>query len=157
MLIENYRKPVKQYFWWQKLIEDAIVIARKEQKAKRHAKNRVGIDDPTGDFVERKNMPLRNVVIYVRGKKVVIEDPEKWIEIIKATYALYSRQPISGMIRERIETKKTVEVLSGFMGISKETFHRWENEFFDDAAFLAAKAGLYQQKNNKKTKSVTHF
>lgn len=146
MLIETYRKPVRQYFWLQNQIEDAIVITRKEMNAKRHAKNRVGIDDPTGDFVERKNMPLRKVYIYVRGKKVRVDWPEAWMKIVHDTYDLYSTQPIAGLVRERIKTKKSVEVLSGFMGISRETYHRWENEFLDDAAFMAAKAGLCDEK-----------
>lgn len=147
MLIDRHRKQTKQYFWWESLIAEEVKIKRAEMDARRHAKNPVGVDDPTGDFVVRKNMPLRKVTIYVRGKRVTIRDPEAWLDIISYTYAVYSNQPISQLVRERIKTKKSIDVLSGFIGVSRETYQRWEREFFDDASFLAAKSGLFREKN----------
>lgn len=147
MLIDRYRKQVKRYFWWEKLITEEVAITKEEQKAKRHSKTLVGIDDPTGEFVAHKNSRLKKVTITARGKKIVVKNPEDWLTVIHDTYAMYSRQPIANLIQERIKTKKSVEVLSGFMGISRETYHRWENEFFDDAIFLAAKTGLFKEKN----------
>lgn len=157
MLIETLRKPVKQYFWWEELIREEVIITKAELRAKRHAKNHVGVDDPTGSFVERKNSKLKRVRIIVNGKRVTIERPEEWLEVVKSTYDLYSRQPIANVIPERIKTKKSIEVLAGFMGISKETYIRWENEFFDDAVVLAAAAGLFEEEKNEKNKKVLHF
>lgn len=157
MLIETLRKPVKQYFWWEAKIKAEVIMTKAELAAKRHAKNHVGIDDPTGSFVERKNTRLKRVRIIVNGKKVTVKRPEDWLEVVKKTYDLYSRQPIASVIRERIETKKSVEVLSGFMGISKETYHRWENEFFDDAVVIASNAGLFQKNKNQENEKVLHI
>lgn len=147
MLIDSHRKQVRNYFWWESDIAEEVELARKEMAAKRHSRNTVGVDDPTGSFVVRKNMPLKKVTIFVHGRRVVISNPETWLKVIGDTYALYATQPISQMIRERIRTRKSVEVLSGFMGISRETYFRWENEFIDDAIFMAAKAGLFPEKN----------
>lgn len=147
MLIDKYRKQVKQYFWMEALIAEEVKITRIEQEAKRHCKNPVGIDDPTGSFVVRKNMPLKKVTINMRGKHTTISNPEAWLKIIHDTYALYSRQPIAQLVQERIKSRKSVDVLSGFFGISRETYFRWEIEFFNDAVLLAAKAGLYRKKN----------
>lgn len=148
MLIDRYRKQTKNYFWWEALIAQEVAITRAEMRAKRHAKNLVGIDDPTGDFVVRKKSLLRKVTICVKGKRVTIKWPELWLKVIHDTYAMYSRQPIAQLVQERIKTKKSIEVLSGLMGISRETYIRWENEFFDDATFLAGKMGLCPEKNN---------
>lgn len=146
MLIDNHRKQVKRYFRWEKLIAEEVEITRREQEARRHSRNPVGIDDPTGGFVVRKNMPLKRIVIFVNGKRIVITKPEAWLQVIRDTYDLYSRQPIAELVRERLKTNKTIEVLSGCIGVSKETYIRWENEFFDDAVFLAGTAGLYPKK-----------
>lgn len=148
MLIDRQRKQMKRYFWWEQYIREEVNLAKAEQRAKRHSKNPVGIDDPTGAFVVRKNMPLRFVTITIRGKRVTIKKPETLLDVIHDTYAEYSRQPIANLIQERIKTKKSVEVLSGFMGISRETYHRWENEFIDDAIYLAARAGFYGEKKS---------
>ena len=147
MLIDKYLKQTKQYFWLESLIAEEVAITRREQEAKRHSKNPVGVDDPTGGFVVRKNMPLKKVTINVRGRRVTVSDPEAWLKIIHDTYAMYSRQPVAQLVQERIKTRKSVDVLSGFFGISRETYFRWEIEFFNDAVFLAAKAGLYREKN----------
>ena len=157
MLKEALRKKVKRYFWWEDKIKAEVKMTKAELEARRHAKNRVGIDDPTGSFVARKNSKLKVIKIYVNGKRVIIEKPEDWLEVVKKTYDLYSRQPIASVVRERIETEKSVEVLSGFMGVSKETYHRWENEFFDDAVLIASNAGLFQENKNAKKQKVLHI
>ena len=149
MLIDRHRKKIKRYFRWEKYIAEEVEITRREQEARRHSRNPVGIDDPTGGFVVRKNMPLKRIVIFVKGKRIVITKPEAWMQVIRDTYELYSRQPIANLVREHIENPdKTIDILSGFMGISPETYKRWETEFFDDAVFLAGVAGLYPKKNS---------
>ena len=148
MLLEYQRKKTREYFAWEKLIPDEVDLTRAELRARRHCRTRVGYDDPTGDFVARKNSRLKRVWIKVNGLRIKIDRPEDWLDVVRATYDLYSRQPIAWLVQERIKTGKSVEVLSGFMGISKETYHKWEREFMDDASFLAAKAGLMDEKNS---------
>lgn len=158
MLLENYRKPIKQYFWWEKKIREEISMTKRELALKKHGKTSVGIDDPTGAFVVRKNSELKEVVIYINGKRVVVSNPEAWMRVVRETYALYCTHPVAGLIQERINTGKSVDVLSGLLGISNETYHRWEREFFDDANFIAAKAGLYRsEKKLKKIKKCYTF
>lgn len=157
MLIETLRNPIKQYFRWEKLIREEVILTKEELRVKRHAKNHVGVDDPTGSFVERKNSKLKRITIIVNGIRVTILRPEDWLDVVEKTYDLYSRQSIANAIRERIETKKSIEVLAGFMGISRETYIRWENEFYDDAVVFAAAAGLFQEEKNEKNKKVLHF
>lgn len=146
MIIDGYRREVKNYFWWEDAIAKEVALAKADRKARRHSRTLVGIDDPTGEFVVHKNAKIKKVVIVVKGKRIIIRDPERWLEVIHDTYVLYSRQPISNMIQERIKHKKSADVISGLMGISRETYYRWENEFLDDAVFLAGKAGLYNEK-----------
>ena len=135
MLIDKYIKQVETCFRLEKEIQEAILEER-ERRLNKRSRN------PTEDMVVNKIMPVRKVRVSYKQRTLVVEQPEKWLAIIKVIYAAYSNHPICSMVRMRLEDNKSPEVISGVMGISRETYYGWYREFFRDAVFVACSRGL---------------
>lgn len=143
MLMEVERKRVRKYFLWEQYIREGIIEEQQRLAASKHCKNSLGYDDPTGGIVARKNSYLRFCKFTLpNGKRIKLNWPEKWIEVIEQVYAMYGVQPIVGMVQERIRDRKSPDVIADFAGIGRNTYYRWEREFLEDAVLLAAKRGL---------------
>jgi len=148
MLLDVERKKVRKIFLWEKYICEAVVEARAKNAVSKHCKSTLGYDDPTCGIVVRKNSLVKRVSFYLpNGKRILLINPEKWLLIIQETYALYDGQLIASMIKERAkDNRKSPEVLADFNCIGLNTYYRWEREFLDDAALLAAERGILRQK-----------
>lgn len=148
MLLDVERKKVRKIFLWEKYIQEAVDDARAKSVVPKHCKNALGYDDPTCVIVVRKNSLIKRVGFNLpNGKRIVLANPEKWLQIIQDTYEMYEGQIISAMIRARAkDNRKSPEVLADFNCIGLNTYYRWEREFLDDAALLAAERGILRQK-----------
>jgi len=148
MLLDVERKKVRKIFLWEKHIREAVENAHAKAAVSKHCKSALGYDDPTCGIVVRKNSFVKRVDFYLpNGKRIVLSNPEKWLLIIQETYELYEGQLIATMIKARAkDNRKSPEVLADFNCIGLNTYYRWEREFLDDAALLAAERGILRQK-----------
>ena len=147
MLLDKERKKIRRFFLWEKHIREAVSEARTKREESKHYKSALGYDDPTGGIVVRKYSLIRRVSLQLHsGKRIIINHPELWLKVLEDTYALYEGQLIAELIRARARhNRKSPEALADLNCISLNTYYRWEREFLDDAALLAAERGILRQ------------
>lgn len=143
MIIDGHVKTIETIFKLAPQIREAVLEERATREAKHHGK------DPTGETAVALAMPIARVRISTEKSVLVIEKPERWLEVVQEVYTAYSNHPIANMARLRLESKRSPAAIAELMGISRERYYGWYREFLRDAVFVASEKGLLKnlQKN----------
>ncbi len=146
MIVDEYLDHVELHFKYRKLILEAIKDKRAELLSKKitAGRNKKSKTDPTCNQAIKKVMPIDKVTIYPNGHSIAItiKNPEKWMQVVSETYKAYKNKPIGVAVLEHYEKGLRHEVISGLMGISRQSYWRNRKAFFTDAAFLAEREKL---------------
>lgn len=146
MIVDGYLDHVEIHFKYRKLIQEAINDKRAEQVAKKAiaGRNKKSKTDPTCNQAIKKATPIEKVTIYPKGQNmaITIHNPEKWLQVVAETYKNYKNKPIGIAVQEHYDKGLRHEVISGLMGISRQSYWRNRKAFFTDAAFLAVREKL---------------
>lgn len=85
-----------------------------------------------------------SVSVRYRGKprKITITRPVDWLEAIDEAYSLCDSDLMRDTLRRIFEDWQSVDVVSAFIGVSRQGCYSWKNELLLDLTIIAARKGL---------------
>lgn len=145
MLVEDYTDMIEFRFKYENEIRKLVRQARKPGKVRSDLRNKL-VSDPTGDQATMDLTPIKRVTLIVGSKyhekKIVIDEPEAWLQVISDTYGLYENTYIYEPLCLYFRKGKSSDTASALCGVSRQTLYWRKKEFLVDAAILASKKKL---------------
>ena len=154
MYLQRYTNFLKLIIRNQKALQAAIMDARAEllkNKGEYAERDKQRPAKPTERLAIKKATQLRKVCILLPdGGWLTVHRPEKWVEVINSVYAAYDAKRIDELLHEHFDEGKSLDLLAGLYGISRQTANDYRREFVADTALLAALHGLLHRGPQKR-------
>ena len=153
-LDERTLSDINNYLFYADVLRVAVKEARELQDARGVTTGGCGhavVSDPTAQRAIKHATALKSVLIITppRGEEYV-QNPEGWLRLIDKVYNLYENQLVGKCMKLRYVQHKNPLTIMVIMGISKNTYYRWRDEFINDAAMCAVSSGLIDIKKHRK-------
>lgn len=141
----KYGKLIERRFFQEDKIRQAVFEARNDSGAGKTGGNGSGhafVSDPTASAAMREISPLRAVEIEVgKNETETIKWPEKWLQVIEATYRRYEGGVAASILRDRYNGESQVKTCMDNY-ISKATYYFILKEIENYAMMCACQTGL---------------
>ncbi len=133
----------KRFYQYEK-IKKAVWEARNDSGIGRTGGNSTGhafVSDPTANVAVKEAMPIKSVTIKVCNDTEIIKQPEKWLQVIEATYAHYAGKSIEKLLQQRYKGE-TYNHTCIDLGISPNIYYCMIREANQFSLACACQAGL---------------
>lgn len=143
---QKYNNFLKLLLRNRKLLEEAVTDARAEQlknKGDDQVRDKYQQSNPTAQLAIKKASRIRKVCFLLpRGGYLTLYKPEQWLDVINNVYGAYDAKHIGVLLHEHFDDGRSLDLLAGFHGISRQSAFDLRRDFLADAAFMAAMQGL---------------
>ncbi|WP_432748218.1 hypothetical protein [Pectinatus frisingensis] len=134
----------KRFYQYEK-IKKAVWEARNDSGVGRTGGNSTGhafVSDPTANVAVKEVMPIKTVTIKI-GKydTETVKQPEKWLQVIEATYNHYSEGIVIDLLKHRHSNEPYQQTCMN-LHISSSTYYQMIVEVQQYALACACQVGL---------------
>lgn len=139
----KYSKLIERRFFQKEKIERAVWEAKNDSgSVKTGGGGHAFVSDPTANKALRNVVPLKSVDIEVGKNEVeTIRDPEKWLQVIHATYRHYEGGIVESLLKYRY-AGETYQKTCMNLHISSTTYYQMITEVQQFALACACQVGL---------------
>lgn len=140
-----YNKLIERRFFQYEKIKKAVWEARNDKGTVNtggNGRGQVFVSDPTANAAINAAMPIPCVIIEVGENDIEkVRDPEKWLNVIAATYRRYEEGVAADVLRDRYRGEPQVKTCMDNY-ISKATYYFILREIENYAMMCACQIGL---------------
>ncbi|WP_196606610.1 hypothetical protein [Pectinatus frisingensis] len=133
----------KRFYQYEK-IKKAVWEARNDSGIGRTGGNSTGhafVSDPTANVAVKEVMPIKSVTIKVCNDTETIKQPEKWLQVIEATYNHYSEGIVVDLLKCRYSNEPYQQTCMN-LHISTSLYYQMLIEARQYALACACQVGL---------------